>query len=50
MAKSKTKEKKNDRRKSTPVLHNKGQRINQWSEQRMKMAVEEFQTGAVGLR
>jgi len=50
MAKSKTKGKKNDRRKSTPMLHNKGQRINQWSEQRMKMAVEEFQKGAVGLR
>jgi len=52
MAKSKKKDKKNVKRRSTPVLglHNRGQKINQWNEQRMKMAVEEFHKGAVGLR
>ena len=50
MAKSKKKDKKHDKRRSTPLLHNKGQKINQWNEQRMKMAIEEFHKGAIGLR
>jgi hypothetical protein len=37
----KDKTKKNVKRQSRPVLHNKGQRINKWDEDRMKMAIEE---------
>jgi hypothetical protein len=50
MAKCKKQNKKKDKRLSTPVLHNRGQKINQWNEQRMKLAIEEFHRGAVGLR
>jgi len=33
-----------------PVKHNKGQHINHWNETNMKMAVQEFKRGVIGLR
>jgi hypothetical protein len=44
------KTKKKIKRQRIPMLHNKGKKINQWSKQRMQMAIDEFCKGAVGLR